>query len=98
MIHVNVRRLVSQVFEVPCQLPSMCPEKGAFVLHTKNVRFCYSSIQASQVPSERRNQCSYCRSQINVEKPARWDELLYDYLSLKCLFSDTELSKLRHAM
>ncbi len=27
MIHVNVRRLVSQVFEVPCQLPgegTMC--------------------------------------------------------------------------
>ena len=23
MIHVNVRRLVSQVFEVPCQLPHL---------------------------------------------------------------------------
>jgi len=41
------------------------------LMNRKNVRFFYSSIQAAQVPSERRNQCSYCRPQINVEKPAR---------------------------
>jgi hypothetical protein len=30
MIHVNVRRLVSQVFEVPCQLPGIKNQNPSF--------------------------------------------------------------------